>query len=417
MSGQSGSLSAYVAEGTGRIARFRRMLALFVMVSGGCFTGLMTTALSPSMVAIKSHFGQGASAALVAQLLVTTASLGVVVGGPVSGWLIERFGIRRVLLTAMPLYGLFGSSGLVLESAAALFGARFGLGFCAATIFTATITYLGDSLIGGGRARALGFKTTVAAGFAVLSVMMSARIAEIAGWRMSFALYGIVAVVMLCITLFAVESTPRDREKSEATGVSNMAVLLLWPVYAVVLAISTITILNQTQVPLLLASDHDVPPTTIAWVITAGTLAYTIGSLFYGNLQVWLGARRMFALNLALIGSGVAILGLSHDLILSSFGCILLGTGGGLMQPYMLNILLDRAAPEARGRAIGLLSPAINMGQFLSPLLFFLLFANLGGHGAFLAIGITLFLSALIGLRTGVPAVRARAVGGGTRPT
>jgi dipeptide/tripeptide permease len=83
----------------------------------------------------------------------------------------------------------------------------------------------------------------------------------------------------------------------------------------------------------------------------------------------------------------------------------------------MLNILLDRAAPEARGRAIGLLSPAINMGQFLSPLLFFLLFANLGGHGAFLAIGITLFLSALIGLRTGVPAIRARAAGGGTQPT
>ncbi|MFD2499718.1 MFS transporter [Rhizorhabdus histidinilytica] len=196
-----------------------------------------------------------------------------------------------------------------------------------------------------------------------------------------------------------------------------MAVLILWPVYAVVLAISTITILNQTQVPLLLASDHDVPPTTIAWVITAGTLAYTIGSLFYGSLQVRIGARRMFALNLALIGSGVTILGLSHMLMLSAFGCILLGTGGGLMQPYMLNILLDRAAPETRGRAIGLLSPAINLGQFLSPLLFFLLFTNLGGHGAFLAIGITLFLSATIGLRTGVPAVRARTGGGGTQPT
>ncbi len=417
MSGQSASLSDYVAEGTGPVARFRRMLALFVMVSGGCFTGLMTTALSPSMVAIKSHFGHDASAALVAQLVVTTAALGVVVGGPVSGWLIERVGIRRVLLTAMPLYGLFGSSGLFLESAAALFGARFGLGFCAATIFTATITHLGDSLIGGGRARALGFKTTVAAGFAVLSVILSASIAEAAGWRMSFALYGIVAMVMLAITLFAIKATPRDREKADTPNVSNMAVLILWPVYAIVLAISTITILNQTQVPLLLASDHDVPPTTIAWVITAGTLAYTIGSLFYGNLQVWLGARRMFALNLALIGSGVAILGLSHDLYLSSLGCILLGTGGGLMQPYMLNILLDRAAPEARGRAIGLLSPAINMGQFLSPLLFFLLFANLGGHGAFLAIGITLFLSALIGLRTGVPAIRARAAGGGTQPT
>lgn len=417
MDSQSASLGDYVALGAGPVARFRRMLAIFVMISGGCFTGLMTTALSPSMVAIKSHFGHDASAALVAQLVVTTASLGVVVGGPIAGWLIERAGIRRVLLAALPLYGLFGSAGLVLESAPALFAARFGLGFCAATIFTASVTLLGDSLVGGGRARALGFKTTVAAGFAVLSVMMSARIAEAAGWRMPFALYGAVALVMLCIVLFAVESPPREKGRAAAGGTGTMAVLILWPVYAVVLAISTITILNQTQVPLLLASDHDVPPTTIAWVITAGTLAYTIGSLFYGSLQVRIGARRMFALNLALIGSGVTILGLSHMLMLSAFGCILLGTGGGLMQPYMLNILLDRAAPETRGRAIGLLSPAINLGQFLSPLLFFLLFTNLGGHGAFLAIGITLFLSATIGLRTGVPAVRARTGGGGTQPT
>ncbi|MFD2499720.1 hypothetical protein ACFSTI_13950 [Rhizorhabdus histidinilytica] len=76
MDSQSASLGDYVALGASPVARFRRMLAIFVMISGGCFTGLMTTALSPSMVAIKSHFGHDASAALVAQLVVTTASLG-----------------------------------------------------------------------------------------------------------------------------------------------------------------------------------------------------------------------------------------------------------------------------------------------------------------------------------------------------
>ncbi|ABQ68449.1 major facilitator superfamily MFS_1 [Rhizorhabdus wittichii RW1] len=406
MASQSAGLGEYVAQGTTPVARARRMLAIFVMTAGGCFTGLMTTALSPSMVAIKAHFGHDASAALVAQLVVTTASLGVVIGGPVAGWLIQRFGIRAVLLGALPCYGLCGSAGLLLESATALFASRFGLGFCAATIFTASVTLLGDSFVGGGRSRVLGFKTTVAAGFAVLSVMLSARIAEAAGWRAPFALYGATALAMMLIVLFAVEARPREQARAVAAPAMR-GLLILWPVYAILIAISAITILQQTQVPLLLASDHDAPPTTIGWVIAGGTVAYTIASIFYGSLHVRLGPRRMFALNLALIGSGVSVLGLSHDLLLSAAGCLLLGSGGGLMQPYLLNVLLDRTAAETRGRAIGLVSPAINSGQFLSPLLFFLLFAGLGGHGAFLTIGIVLFLSALAGLRSGVPAVRA----------
>lgn len=402
---QSASLVDYIALGSSPVARARRMLAIFVMISGGCFTGLMTTALSPSMVAIKAHFGHDASAALVAQLVVVTASLGVVIGGPVAGWLIERFGIRHVMLVALPVYGLSGSSGLFLESAPGLFASRFILGWSGATIFTASVTLLGDSFVGGGRARLLGFKTTVAAGFAVLSVMLSARIAEGAGWRMPFAIYGVTAAVMLLIVLFSVEATRRERGPA-AAQVKASAVLVLWPVYATLITISSITILQQTQVPLLLASDHDAPPTTIGWVIAGGTTAYTIASIFYGSLQVRLGPSRMFALNLALLAAGTTILGLSHDMMLSACGSLLLGAGGGLMQPYLLNILLDRVTPEARGRAIGFVSPAINTGQFLSPLLFFMLVSGLGGHGAFLAIGSTLFLLALIGLRTGVPAVR-----------
>lgn len=350
-------------------------------------------------------FGHGESAALVAQLLVTTAALGVVVGGPISGWLVEKIGVSTVVNDLAALWIVRIGRAFSRKPGPCFLPSRFGLGLGCAAIFTSTITYLGDSFIGGGRAKMLGFKTTVAAGFAVISVLLSAEIAEAAGWRIAFG--GALAVFLLVIVFVSVEDTAQERAIATPRPPAG-ALLNLWPVYAVVLFVSTITILNQTQMPLLLKADHDgVGPSIIARIISAGTISYTIGSLFYGVLHQRLGAYRMFALCLALIGTGAAILGLSHDLWLSVFGAIPLGWGGGMMQPYMVNVLLDRAAPEARGRAIGFLSPAVNLGQFLSPLFFFLLFTGLGGHGAFLAIGGALFVAALVGLRTGIPKFRS----------
>ncbi len=87
------------------------------------------------------------------QLIATMPSFGLIVGGAPTGWLIDRLGIRRVLIGALLMFALFGSAGLYIEDPALLLLSRFGLGFAAVAVGAATISLLGARFAGAARAR------------------------------------------------------------------------------------------------------------------------------------------------------------------------------------------------------------------------------------------------------------------------
>src|SRR5271166_5969845 len=94
---------------------------LFATLMLGHFAqGLTFTAFAPALPQLAHYFGGGSQGELVAELTLTMSALGMMIGALASGWIVDRLGYRTVLLGALLCYGVFGSGGLFLESAAAL---------------------------------------------------------------------------------------------------------------------------------------------------------------------------------------------------------------------------------------------------------------------------------------------------------
>ena len=92
----------------GAAARLRERAAFVVMAGGNIFSIITVTVLAPVLALIGDHFadrpdalaiagvfGKGASGPLIAQLMITLLGIGVMVGGPIAGWLAEQIQFRR----------------------------------------------------------------------------------------------------------------------------------------------------------------------------------------------------------------------------------------------------------------------------------------------------------------------------------
>jgi hypothetical protein len=85
-------------------------------------------------------------------------------------------------------------------------------------------------------------------------------------------------------------------------------------------------------------------------------------------------------------------------------GCFVLGTGSGLSTTYVLLIVVERAPPAVRDRAVGLIGPSHYVGQLANPAIVHSLRLLIGIQGAFVAVGAILIAFAGLAVRYRAPA-------------
>ncbi|MET0377208.1 MAG: MFS transporter, partial [Rhizorhabdus sp.] len=177
------------------------------MIALSCFTATLASsliydALPPIMSDLARHFGGGRQGAFLAQLAGTLPLFGVMIGGLMSGPLIERYGLRLALLGAMALFGLAGSAGAVLDSATPFLTARLVMGVAAGLMTTACTTLVAIFFRGGRRARMNGFIISMGSIGGIVFVLIAGWTA-IWWWRAPFLLHGAVVLVFLLPVLLA----------------------------------------------------------------------------------------------------------------------------------------------------------------------------------------------------------------------
>jgi MFS family permease len=108
----------------------------------------------------------------------------------------------------------------------------------------------------------------------------------------------------------------------------------------------------------------------------------------------------MLCLILAIMaGNGLAI-GLAHGALQTAAGVALGGLASGFLVPFTTNLIVNRAAPEARARALGFMYMANYIGGFLNPWITTPIRIWLGNHEIFLAMGILLAITAVAQMLT-----------------
>jgi MFS family permease len=340
----------------------KEWLAVFVMASAGTFLAMVFIVVSPMLPLIADHFGGGADGAFVAQWILTMPSIGVIIGGPTTGWFVERFGARVVLFTCLVLFAVSGAAGLIVEGQVVLLASRLIVGLSATGLVTAAMAIIGQVFTEQQRGSVIGFQNAVATGLSVVVTLASGAVAQHYGWRAPFSLYA-VSLPVLLLALFVIPVVPR-RPANDPGSLSLFVPLL--PLYALVTVSMIISFLSAGQVPNLLAADGLASPATISGILGASTVLLAVGAIAYGTIRAKLGVYWTFALGLALQGGGVAVLSVGHGIIGIGLGAALLNLGGGIQTPNLSHWVMDRAPLAIRGRAMGLLFSAQFLGPFLN---------------------------------------------------
>lgn len=384
-------------------ARRGGLLLTLVLLSGAPAMAMMFTVLGPVLPGLMQHFAAWGDGALIAQLVMTIPSIGLVIGGAPNGWLVERFGGATVLKGSLLVYGLCGAAGWVLDGLPAFLVTRFIVGFTASGIATAALALVGEHFEADARSRVLSYQTAAGAAAGLVSLLVAGALGQAFGWRSVFALYLVAWPVLACACFVL----PRRRAPAagaapvRAAGGGLAGLWPLWHLYLLIIVVFIAVFMSAVQMSFLMAAEGITAPVVQSWILAVGSVGNIAGALAYGRLQRALPGARVFAFALLLLGSGLLLVGGVHGVVAKVVGSALGAAGAGAVGPYLAMLLLDRAAPAVRGRAAGLMYSATFVGDFLNPLAVTPLRLAFGIHAAFVLVGLACLGGAVAALLGG----------------
>jgi MFS family permease len=363
--------------------------------------------VSPALPAMKEYFESAIAdvdtRTTLVKLVVTLPALFIVIGSPIAGLIIDRFGRKPLLLFTTLLYGLAGCSGLYLNSLSSILAGRAVLGLAVAGVMVTATTLIADYYSGPARASFMGLQAGFMGLGGVFFLTLGGILAQ-QNWRYPFGIYLFAWLIVPMILLFIWEpsrSKVADLEASTSNAPPQlMPVGVLGIVYGLTMLSQVAFYLIPVQLPFFLESLVQAAPSQSGMAIAVCTLFSAIASVTYGKLKQRMEFVTFLPLIFGLMGIGYLLIGQSANWAQVLVGLAIAGLGLGILMPNM-TVWLSTTVPEAvRGRALGGLSTAMFLGQFLSPIVtqpftkamgLGAVYAITGGFLAIVALGFAVF--------------------------
>ena len=338
--------------------------------------------------------------------LLATYSLAQLVSAPLWGRLSDRVGRRPVLLASLTASAL---AYLWLGAASALwmlFAARAFAGACAGNIAAAQ-AYIADITGPEERARGMGL---IGAAFGLGFIIGPALGGLIAGTDPATAdtvtpawVAAGLSVLALCgVLLLLPESLPADRRNKTAArgrlgavmGVLRRPILsrLILVFFLVILAFAGM----ESTFALWAIEQFGWGPRQVGYVFAyVGVLSAVLQGGLIGHLARRFGEERLLLGGLALIGLGLLVMTLAHNLAVLVAAVSALALGMGLTQPSLNSLISRRAGGDEQGEVLGVSQSVASLSRVLGPFAAGFCFAEFGRDAAFLW-GAVLVAAALV---------------------
>ena len=348
-----------------------------IILSGGPAISLATSLIQPVLPSIEADLARGPDDAFLVKMLVGVMGAAMVIGASLTGFLADRFGLKRVLTANYLLYAVAGTAGVYLNDLYALLVSRFLLGIAAAGCVTGSIIIINARMGLLQRATWLGYYNGVAQIGSVVLNPLSGLLGEF-DWHWSFAIYGLAAP----FAIIAASSLPGRPAPVAAQTMDTEQPLHRWFPFRFALlglVLGTIIYIPAVYLPFLLSGMGMKSPAMISLVLTGDIIAGSIAALFYGRARRVLSEYAAFVISVALAGFGLLVAALAPNYVVVIIGSVFFGVGVAWFLPNLMIVVAGRVAPHQQGRAAGLVKGANYLG---SPTAVFLAEPIARAHGA-----------------------------------
>jgi MFS family permease len=335
--------------------------------------------LTPSLPAMQAHFANVENAEFLVKLVVVLPSFFILVGSPFIGMLVDYLGRKSILVTSIIFFGFLGSVGYFIPSLMGILATRAFLGLAVAGIVTSVTTLIGDYYTGDTRVKVLGLQAAFIGIGAIVALLIGGVLADIS-WRNPFLVH-LVAFFILPFIFFVIKEPKRvvNEGKSQLLnplpnqGVEeesiNVPIKLLSFIYITAFVGELMLYLVPLNLPFYLQALTGTNAKESSIAIAAMSLFFIIGSLLFAKIKQKLDYMTIVVVSLGLISISYEIVGWFNNYLLILIGLTICGFGGGILVPNLDSWLTGKISSVYRGRAVGGLTAATFMGQFLSPVL------------------------------------------------
>jgi len=380
------------------------------LLAASTLTVMAPTIVAPALPSIARAFADAPRVEVAVPLVLTLPALVIAVSAGAVGALVDRTGRRRVLVAGIVLYGVMGGTGLFVGTLPLLLAGRVGLGLAVAMVLTAVTTLIADLYSGVGRARMLSRQAAVMGLSGTLFTAVSGLLAA-SSWRLSFLLYPL-AWLLLPLVLRVVPEPQRPVSAGQQPApvraevvpgpgtvttpgwepaattpptparMPRAAIIVVTVSITLLLGVQVLFYLLPVQLPFVLEEVFGLGPARTGLLVAIPPLAYAGASLLATRFATDRRRATVVAAAAAVTGTGYLAIGTATSLPAVGLGLVVGGAGLGLIVPNLVAWVAQAAPAHLRGRLVGVMTSALFLGQFLSPLLWSPVVGQLGRQGA-----------------------------------
>ncbi|MEM7116956.1 MAG: MFS transporter [Chloroflexota bacterium] len=380
---------------------------------GSTTTVLAATIISPALPGMAAAFADTPDVDFLVRLTLTMPALFIAVGALFAGVLLDRIGRRPVLLASLVLYGIAGTAGFFLNSLVAILVSRALLGLAVAGIMSGFTTLILDYFQGSDLNKFLGLQGAFIGLGGMLFLLAGGFLAEI-GWEYPFLIHLFAFLIVPGVLWSIVEPEQTAVSNTPTTNTTSpFPWRKLLPIYVTAFVGMVVFFIFPVQIPFYLAESGDVSSSQVGLALSLNTLASVVFALQYQRLKERFSFQFIFALIFLTFSLNHFIVAASSSYLIVVIGLLVGGVGIGLFPPNNSGWLATLASAEIRGKAVGIMTSMIFLGQFFSPILTQPLVTRLGLAGTFAAVGgVALFITLLFAMgaarqkETAVPAIK-----------
>jgi len=351
--------------------------------------------LIPVLPTLMQHFSDVPNKDVLVPMIITAPGLCIALLAPFAGFIVDKFGRRKLLIAFVFLYGIGGIIPFFIDGFSLVFTGRLLLGIGEAFVLVIINSLLGDYFNQKDRSKWLTIQGVIGPAIGTGLLVLSGHLANL-GWNYPFLVYGVAIILSFFAWAFLFEPATKMRdvetvvESGKGFPYKTVAIVAL-----TTLCIATIYFVYTIHFSLVLDEMGIKNRVKLGNASAIASLGVPFGAIIY-KLIYKRPAWQQLALIFLLFAFGLSLIGFSKNTNTATVGAWIQQMGAGMTIPILISWALSVIPVEYRGRGMGFWTSGFFLGQFVNPV-FVSFLKNMAGslRSAFVATGIICLCIAL----------------------
>lgn len=337
----------------------------YTILSISLLTVMAGAAMAPALGVIREHFSNYSS--LMIQFIVSLPALFIIITNLFFTSLCKLMKTKTLAIVGLSLYVLAGAGAFFIDNIWLLLVFRAFLGISVGMVMPLSTGLLAYYFPPEEQARLMGLSAAMNQLGGAVATLLSGLLAGIS-WNCSFLVYllGIIALGLV-VAFLPNERLVNEKAQSEEKTSKAKSLLKFHPSVVGMLLAMALFFIYPTNFAITSLTNKALNSDVITLIMVALDIVAFIGGLFFGKLMVPLRKSMKYVAPIGFL-IGYAFLSVNTSLPMLLLGSLFIGIANAMSVPYLNTIASIKGGKNAATTVMPLISAALYLGQFISPL-------------------------------------------------